>query len=63
MIDSTGALREIDIFDKTITSGTVRQSYLDRVRLNHTQPDRFIYVVGLSRTTFLPRSVISATKP
>ncbi|MCR5805728.1 MAG: hypothetical protein K6G68_01705 [Oscillospiraceae bacterium] len=50
MIDSTGALREIDIFDKTITSGTVRQSYLDRVRLNHTQPDRFIYEISVSDT-------------
>ncbi len=43
--DDEGNLREIAIYDKTGTTGTVKLDYLDRIRLNHTSANKFIYEI------------------
>lgn len=45
--DKDGNLREIAIYDKTGTTGTVKMDWLDRIRLNHTEADKFIYEISV----------------
>ncbi|MBR4225132.1 MAG: hypothetical protein IKR73_10015 [Oscillospiraceae bacterium] len=49
-IDGSG-LRDIEIFDTTQEKGERSHlEYLDRVQLNHTEPDKFIYEISVDDT-------------
>lgn len=43
-IDRDGGLKAIEIFDRTVYGGS-HSACLDRVHLNHTEPEKFIYEI------------------
>lgn len=50
-IDDSGELAEISLFDTTVEKGKRSHiDYLDRIQLNHTEPDKFIYEISVDDT-------------